>query len=315
MWWVGGFEAHHVARGTCRDMRVRGPWVANLTGSPDVQRYEIRAGHAWRLVLSGSCASASTCPGAPRQARVGPDGCRPREPPPMQPHTGLTAGTSKSPLKFPRNMASNAVPAVHPLPEAPGRLVPLCRTLPPCRAVPCRTADRVMTVSFHKYGENFFPGTGDLGDVGLGAGKGYAVSLEGAGGLTPVLVCGFVGCTSTWCRTPKQLPQIRDLRSAAVSCRARALLHTLRFAVQTIPSRSLARRHANLPTQQPQPPRTAMAPRAKDASLPQALTRAPASSHSPRTGPAHHPYSPCRLVLTSLLFLTPACTIFPNHPA
>ena len=29
------------------------------------------------------------------------------------------------------------------------------------------TTDRVMTVSFHKYGE-YFPGTGDLRDIGAG---------------------------------------------------------------------------------------------------------------------------------------------------
>ena len=28
------------------------------------------------------------------------------------------------------------------------------------------TTNRVMTVSFHKYGDNFFPGTGDLDSVG-----------------------------------------------------------------------------------------------------------------------------------------------------
>jgi histone deacetylase 1/2 len=31
-----------------------------------------------------------------------------------------------------------------------------------------------MTVSFHKFGESFFPGTGDLDDVGIGRGKKYA---------------------------------------------------------------------------------------------------------------------------------------------
>lgn len=30
------------------------------------------------------------------------------------------------------------------------------------------TTDKVMTVSFHKYGGGFFPGTGDLGSVGRG---------------------------------------------------------------------------------------------------------------------------------------------------
>ena len=38
-------------------------------------------------------------------------------------------------------------------------------------------ADRVMTVSFHKYGEDFFPGTGNLDEVGQGAGKYYAVNV------------------------------------------------------------------------------------------------------------------------------------------
>ncbi|RMD43831.1 hypothetical protein DV735_g1351, partial [Chaetothyriales sp. CBS 134920] len=38
------------------------------------------------------------------------------------------------------------------------------------------TTDRVMTVSFHKYGE-YFPGTGELRDVGVGQGKYYAVNF------------------------------------------------------------------------------------------------------------------------------------------
>jgi acetoin utilization deacetylase AcuC-like enzyme len=38
------------------------------------------------------------------------------------------------------------------------------------------TADRVMTLSFHKYGD-FFPGTGALGDVGHGRGKYYSVNV------------------------------------------------------------------------------------------------------------------------------------------
>lgn len=36
--------------------------------------------------------------------------------------------------------------------------------------------DRVMTVSFHKYGE-YFPGTGELRDIGVGNGKHYAVNF------------------------------------------------------------------------------------------------------------------------------------------
>ncbi|CAN0014659.1 unnamed protein product, partial [Phaeothamnion confervicola] len=38
------------------------------------------------------------------------------------------------------------------------------------------TTNRVMTVSFHKFGE-YFPGTGDVKDAGYGPGKGYAVNF------------------------------------------------------------------------------------------------------------------------------------------
>lgn len=38
------------------------------------------------------------------------------------------------------------------------------------------TTDRVMTCSFHKFGE-YFPGTGDLRDIGHGKGKHYAVNF------------------------------------------------------------------------------------------------------------------------------------------
>eukprot|EP01025_Chloroclados_australasicus_P052405 TRINITY_DN6106_c1_g1_i5.p1 TRINITY_DN6106_c1_g1~~TRINITY_DN6106_c1_g1_i5.p1 ORF type:complete len:513 (+),score=52.79 TRINITY_DN6106_c1_g1_i5:170-1540(+) len=38
------------------------------------------------------------------------------------------------------------------------------------------TSDRVFTLSFHKYGD-FFPGTGALGDVGYGQGKGYSLNV------------------------------------------------------------------------------------------------------------------------------------------
>ncbi|XP_075490516.1 histone deacetylase 9 isoform X2 [Primulina tabacum] len=37
--------------------------------------------------------------------------------------------------------------------------------------------DRVMTVSFHKYGDLFFPGTGDVKDVGEREGKFYAINV------------------------------------------------------------------------------------------------------------------------------------------
>lgn len=34
-----------------------------------------------------------------------------------------------------------------------------------------------MTVSFHKYGENFFPGTGNITSVGSGPGRHYSVNV------------------------------------------------------------------------------------------------------------------------------------------
>lgn len=39
------------------------------------------------------------------------------------------------------------------------------------------TSDRVMTVSFHKYNGEFFPGTGAVDEVGVGRGKSYAVNV------------------------------------------------------------------------------------------------------------------------------------------
>ncbi|KAJ5551570.1 hypothetical protein N7535_000485 [Penicillium sp. DV-2018c] len=47
------------------------------------------------------------------------------------------------------------------------------------------TTDRVMTCSFHKYGE-YFPGTGELRDIGVGQGKNYAVNFPLRDGITDV---------------------------------------------------------------------------------------------------------------------------------
>ncbi|KAL2843485.1 hypothetical protein BJY01DRAFT_193275 [Aspergillus pseudoustus] len=47
------------------------------------------------------------------------------------------------------------------------------------------TTDRVMTVSFHKYGE-YFPGTGELRDIGVGSGKYYAVNFPLRDGIDDV---------------------------------------------------------------------------------------------------------------------------------
>jgi len=38
-------------------------------------------------------------------------------------------------------------------------------------------SDRVMTVSFHKYGGGFFPGTGDINEVGKGLGKYFSLNV------------------------------------------------------------------------------------------------------------------------------------------
>ena len=44
------------------------------------------------------------------------------------------------------------------------------------------TKNRVMTVSFHKFGD-FFPGTGDISDVGYGEGKGYSLNFPLRAGI------------------------------------------------------------------------------------------------------------------------------------
>ena len=86
--------------------------------------------------------------------------------------------------------------------------------------------NRVMTVSFHKYGE-YFPGTGDIKDVGANVGKYYSVNFPLRDGIDdesyesifkPVWVSTFsllmlvdhpardglvqsIGhCPSVWCR-------------------------------------------------------------------------------------------------------------------
>lgn len=45
------------------------------------------------------------------------------------------------------------------------------------------TTDRVMTVSFHKYGE-YFPGTGELRDIGVTKGKYYALNFPLRDGIS-----------------------------------------------------------------------------------------------------------------------------------
>jgi histone deacetylase 1/2 len=43
--------------------------------------------------------------------------------------------------------------------------------------------DRVMTLSLHKYGGDFFPGTGALADTGVGEGLGYKVNVPLSDGI------------------------------------------------------------------------------------------------------------------------------------
>ncbi|WEW58947.1 histone deacetylase [Emydomyces testavorans] len=52
------------------------------------------------------------------------------------------------------------------------------------------TTDRVMTVSFHKYGE-YFPGTGELRDIGVGAGRYYAVNVPLRDGINDISYKGI----------------------------------------------------------------------------------------------------------------------------
>merc|ERR1711871_1854136 len=47
------------------------------------------------------------------------------------------------------------------------------------------TTDRVMTVSFHKFGD-FFPGTGDIRDVGVKNGKYYSVNVPLQEGINDI---------------------------------------------------------------------------------------------------------------------------------
>jgi len=45
------------------------------------------------------------------------------------------------------------------------------------------TTNRVMTVSFHRYGD-FFPGTGDLKETGYGEGEYYSLNVPLKQGIT-----------------------------------------------------------------------------------------------------------------------------------
>lgn len=59
------------------------------------------------------------------------------------------------------------------------------------------STDRVMTVSFHKYGE-YFPGTGELRDIGVGAGKNYSVNFPLRDGINDKSYKGIFEPTIGW---------------------------------------------------------------------------------------------------------------------
>ncbi|KAJ3587921.1 hypothetical protein NHX12_011516 [Muraenolepis orangiensis] len=62
--------------------------------------------------------------------------------------------------------------------------------------------DRVMTVSFHKYGNYFFPGTGDMYEVGAESGRYYCLNVPLRDGIDDqILQCGAdsLGCDRLGC--------------------------------------------------------------------------------------------------------------------
>ena len=69
------------------------------------------------------------------------------------------------------------------------------------------TSNRVLTVSFHKYGD-FFPGTGDIIDEGHGEGKGYSVNVPlNNGNFLPFFWCGgLLPSTSVLARQHTRTP-------------------------------------------------------------------------------------------------------------
>ena len=100
-----------------------------------------------------------------------------------------------------------------PTPPASHAAAPLSRS-PRCNAssaasspfpLPCQafyTTDRVMTVSFHKFGDYFFPGTGDVKDVGV---KQVTLPLTPTLTLTPALFLTLTPTsTLTFTPTPTQ---------------------------------------------------------------------------------------------------------------
>jgi hypothetical protein len=59
----------------------------------------------------------------------------------------------------------------------PSTLIPHPQNLRKLPLNPPHKPDRVMTVSFHKYGDDFFPGTGGPEEVGVDKGRYYAINV------------------------------------------------------------------------------------------------------------------------------------------
>ena len=51
--------------------------------------------------------------------------------------------------------------------------------------------NRVMTLSFHEYGDSFFPGSGNFDSIGEGEGKGYSINVPLMQGITDDMYIGL----------------------------------------------------------------------------------------------------------------------------
>jgi histone deacetylase 1/2 len=63
------------------------------------------------------------------------------------------------------------------------------------------STDRVMTCSFHKFGD-YFPGTGDVKDIGIKNGKNYAVNIPLRDGINDESYHSIFKPVSRWFPAP-----------------------------------------------------------------------------------------------------------------
>jgi len=78
------------------------------------------------------------------------------------------------------------------------------------------TTDRVFTVSFHKFGE-YFPGTGDIRDIGSGQGKFHAVNFPLKDGIDDV------SYQSIFCPIIKEIMEVYSPGAVVLQCGADSL--------------------------------------------------------------------------------------------